>query len=136
MDTQLDQTITTTTATKKRDRGFTLVELLIVIVILGILSTVTVFAVRGITTTGRTNACATDKRVLDTAFEAFAGQYGTTSIPVGSGPGVLTGIVLGATPEDTLVASGLLKAVSPNWVLAADGSMASQGGTNNCTLTP
>ncbi len=33
----------------KQDKGFTLVELLIVIVILGILATVTVFAVRGIT---------------------------------------------------------------------------------------
>ncbi|MEI7619701.1 MAG: type II secretion system protein, partial [Actinomycetota bacterium] len=31
----------------KKDKGFTLVELLIVIVILGILATVTVFAVRG-----------------------------------------------------------------------------------------
>ena len=33
----------------KQNKGFTLVELLIVIVILGILATVTVFAVTGIT---------------------------------------------------------------------------------------
>ena len=39
----------------KQDKGFTLVELLIVIVILGILATVTVFAVRGITDRGREN---------------------------------------------------------------------------------
>ena len=39
---------------EKKDKGFTLVELLIVIVILGILATVTVFAVRGITTRART----------------------------------------------------------------------------------
>ena len=38
----------------KQDKGFTLVELLIVIVILGILATVTVFAVRGITDQGQT----------------------------------------------------------------------------------
>ena len=37
----------------KQDKGFTLVELLIVIVILGILATVTVFAVRGITDQGQ-----------------------------------------------------------------------------------
>ena len=39
-----------------QDKGFTLVELLIVIVILGILATVTVFAVRGITDKGQENA--------------------------------------------------------------------------------
>ena len=42
----------------KKDKGFTLVELLIVIVILGILATITVFAVRGITDQGQTSACA------------------------------------------------------------------------------
>jgi prepilin-type N-terminal cleavage/methylation domain-containing protein len=42
----------------KQDKGFTLVELLIVIVILGILATVTVFAVRGITDQGQNSACA------------------------------------------------------------------------------
>ena len=40
----------------KQDKGFTLVELLIVIVILGILATVTVFAVRGITDSGQKNS--------------------------------------------------------------------------------
>ncbi|MTA14881.1 MAG: prepilin-type N-terminal cleavage/methylation domain-containing protein, partial [Actinobacteria bacterium] len=44
-------------AEQKKDTGFTLVELLIVIVILGILATVTVFAVRGITDQGQTSAC-------------------------------------------------------------------------------
>ena len=44
--------------TEKKDRGFTLVELLIVIVILGILAAVTVFAVRGITDKSQENSCA------------------------------------------------------------------------------
>ncbi len=60
----------------KQDKGFTLVELLIVIVILGILATVTVFAVRGITDQGQTSACAADKKTLQTAVEAYYAQKG------------------------------------------------------------
>ncbi len=48
----------------KQDKGFTLVELLIVIVILGILATVTVFAVRGITDQGQQSACEADQKTL------------------------------------------------------------------------
>lgn len=60
----------------KKDRGFTLVELLIVIVILGILATVTVFAVRGITDKGQKNSCAVEKRAIETAFEAYFADTG------------------------------------------------------------
>mgnify|MGYP000200035399 CR=1 FL=1 len=62
---------------KNQDKGFTLVELLIVIVILGILATVTVFAVRGITDKGQDNACSVEKRTLDTAIEAYYAQNQT-----------------------------------------------------------
>jgi general secretion pathway protein G len=55
----------------KQDKGFTLVELLIVIVILGILATVTVFAVRGITDRGQENACDVELRTVQTAIEAY-----------------------------------------------------------------
>ena len=55
----------------RSDKGFTLVELLIVVVILGILATVTVFAVRGITDKGQKSACDTDKRVLEVAVETW-----------------------------------------------------------------
>ncbi|MEX2628101.1 MAG: prepilin-type N-terminal cleavage/methylation domain-containing protein [Ilumatobacteraceae bacterium] len=56
---------------EKQDKGFTLVELLIVIVILGILATVTVFAVGGITDSAETNACATELATIETAAEAY-----------------------------------------------------------------
>ena len=54
--------------------GFTLVELLVVIVILGILSAVVVFSVRGITDTGGKSACASTQSAVLTAAEAFRAQ--------------------------------------------------------------
>ena len=66
-----------------QDKGFTLVELLIVIVILGILATVTVFAVRGITDQGQENACDVEARTLDTAIEAYYAVNQTDPTVVG-----------------------------------------------------
>ena len=62
---------------KKNDEGFTLIELLIVIVILGILATVVVFAVGGITNRGKSSACDADRSTLEVAIEAYNAQYGS-----------------------------------------------------------
>jgi general secretion pathway protein G len=90
---------------EQKDQGFTLVELLIVIVILGILATVTVFAVRGITDQGQTNACKADQKTLETATETFFAQAG------------------GTTPEATLVLRGFLRSVSTNFDVTASGGL-------------
>jgi len=89
----------------KQDKGFTLVELLIVIVILGILATITVFAVRGITDQGQTSACAADQKTLQTASEAYFAQEGTAA---------------GTPSAADLVASGLLVEVSTTHELTGD----------------
>jgi prepilin-type N-terminal cleavage/methylation domain-containing protein len=87
---------------RSRPDSFTLVELLIVIVILGILATVTVFAVRGITDKGQSSSEATDLRMLETANEAYWLEYGTNAT------------------EQELVDNGFLKEQSALFDLAVD----------------
>jgi general secretion pathway protein G len=76
-----------------RDGGFTLIELLIVIVILGVLSTVVVFAVRGINNNGQESACSADRSTVEIALEAYFAQnleYPADTDTVDNGWGNLT----------------------------------------------
>jgi general secretion pathway protein G len=60
------------------ERGFTLVELLVVIVILGILAAVVVFAVGGTTENAQKSACKAERNTVESAVEAYnarTGQY-------------------------------------------------------------
>ena len=76
---------------KKNDEGFTLIELLIVIVILGILATVVVFAVGGITDRGQVSACKADRATIEVAVEAYRAQY-TGYPPSGTGEATLSSL--------------------------------------------
>ena len=58
------------------DRGFTLVELLVVVVILGLLAAVVVFAVRGAGDKGESAARTSDDRTIRTAEETFCAKEG------------------------------------------------------------
>jgi general secretion pathway protein G len=82
MDTQKIEEMEVVETGKRKDKGFTLVELLIVIVILGILATVTVFAVRGITDKGQENSCDVEKRSIETAFEAYYADNGSDAASI------------------------------------------------------
>ena len=102
------------------ERGFTLVELLIVIVILGILAGIVVFAVGNLTSSAKSNACATEKSTIVTAAESYKSQTG--SYPA-DGPGAVTamdyltglngatvpasvGVLLKSAPADYTLGSG------------------------------
>lgn len=70
-------------ASQRKDRGFTLVELLVVIVVLGVLATITVFAVRGISDRGQQSACASEWNTMQRAEEAHMAQFGAYADEVG-----------------------------------------------------
>ena len=71
------------------DGGFTLTELLIVIVILGVLTGIVVFAVGAFTDRGEVAACKADKKTVESALEAFRAQTG--GYPAANNWAALTG---------------------------------------------
>lgn len=61
---------------KKRDQGFTIVELLIVIVVIGILALLVITTYAGIQSKARNSKRQTDLKSLQTQIEAFFSQNG------------------------------------------------------------
>jgi prepilin-type N-terminal cleavage/methylation domain-containing protein len=59
------------------EAGFTLIELMIVIVILGVLAGIVIFAVGGITDNGNVAACKSDVKTVSVAVEAYKAKNGT-----------------------------------------------------------
>jgi prepilin-type N-terminal cleavage/methylation domain-containing protein len=99
--------------------GFTLVEILIVMVIVGILATVVTFAVRGIHDRGQDAACREDARVISQAAEAYFAQNSVQVLPA-------TG--LGSDRyERSVVDAGYLRQVSTYYDLRADGTAVTTG---------
>jgi len=99
--------ITKLRAAAAEESGFTLVELLIVIAILGVLAGVVVFSVAGIQDNSQTSACKAEASTVKSAEEAYYVRnkaYGTasdlTTAPnklLGSTPTLVT-ITLTGTP--------------------------------------
>jgi len=91
------------------EAGFTLIELLIVVVILGVLAGIVVFAVGGITDRGKTSACSTEKKTIQTAEEAYYAKNGSYTTSGNLVPGFLAD----APVSYTAAVSGSTYTISP-----------------------
>jgi len=110
------------------ERGFTLVELLVVITILGILAAVVTTSLVGLTASAKTNACAEELRTVQTAMDAMMAKNNIvavaaqatatntfTALPTGTGTEVLSPNYLRQSTTKgsyTWVASGLVSAAA------------------------
>ncbi len=89
------------------------------IVILGVIATVVVLSVRGVSDRGEESACAADARVLTQAAEVYMAQHRVNELPP-SGVGI-------DRFEVMLVDAGLLAEPSTFHDLQADGTLVSSG---------
>lgn len=83
----------------RSESGFTLVELLIVIVILGILTAVVVFSVGGLRTSGNEAACRAQEKTVQVALEAYNGRMGTYPGYLGAAPFATLDPAVAANPQ-------------------------------------
>jgi prepilin-type N-terminal cleavage/methylation domain-containing protein len=62
------------------ERGFTLVELLVVVTILGILAAVVTSSLIGLTATAKTNACAEELRTVQVGMDAMLAKNNISAV--------------------------------------------------------
>jgi general secretion pathway protein G len=91
------------------DEGFTLVELLIVIVVLGILSGVVLFGVARFRGDAQAAACKADLATVNVAADSYDAQTGNFPTDVAT---LVTGQYLKSTPSGTYAFNATTKTVT------------------------
>jgi len=98
---------------QKKDQGFTLVEILIAIVVVGILSAVVVIGISSLTSKGNSTACTASR---DAAIAGATVHYANT----GAYPAKITDMT-GASPAELTLPSNVTVAL-PAGVVATNGT--------------
>lgn len=91
------------------DEGFTLVELLIVIVVLGILASIVVFGVATFRQDAKTTACASEAKTVSVAADAYDAKTGGYPSDVAS---LVSAKYLKTTPNGTYTFDTTAKTVT------------------------
>jgi hypothetical protein len=105
---------------KRAQAGFTLVEIVVVVAILGILSAVVVISVAGIPDRGQRSACSSDRQALVSAYETASANRMDLSTP-------------STDVSDALVAAGLLHSASTYYRISNAGEVTVRPGTTKCS---
>ena len=111
---------------KQKSQGFTIVELLIVIVVIGILAAIVIVAYNGINKTAQITAITSEIKQWHKLFEAYKAQNGVYPAPsatplTGGGPGtsVLNGYCLGTGfPQNAGVSNCFLTSTGTIYTIA------------------
>ena len=120
--------------------GFSLIELLVVMAILGILVAATTLSLSGVSTRGQNEACRVDVRTLERAGQVYLAIYGqgsgsliatdaysssaTTAFSSSPAVALPAGVswTRGSSPQQTLVNANLMVSTSPFVWLEPDGT--------------
>lgn len=115
----------------RADGGFTLLELLIVLAVLGILAGIVVFSLQGVGGSAAAAACQSDFATTTEAVTAYQAQMG--SYPGGSGSATVTDSDLGTAPGFTPGAapSGANAARAGGELLVSGATSPNLGGASN-----
>jgi prepilin-type N-terminal cleavage/methylation domain-containing protein len=94
-----------------KERGFTIVELLIVIVVIGILAAITIVAYNGVQNRARTTTAAANAQEVQSKAEVYAADTGNGAYP--TAVGTMTGLASTDTAALTPSTKALLGTVAP-----------------------